>query len=518
MADSDFDNITPADLNLSGKKPSPEAVPESGTPTLGVAEIERSDEEKKRQSRILTGIFFLLLVLVGGVIFILPNFVTPPDPAASRVVVVDTRSDTAAPAGQVSPFEEAQKLRQREAAQNVLAELLDLQESLEDKQAETWAEERFARVFDLAAQGDTAYREQDFIEARGFYQQGLDILQALDNDLPNVFARYMAMGEQAILDGDPELAETSFNIAVLISPDSAEAVTGYDRSQILAEVLAIIADGEALHEAGQFEQAREFYRQALARDSEHVGAASMLRQVNQDILDRDFSAAMSRGFAALASNDPEQAETAFRQALALKPQSPEANAALEQTTGQMTLSAINIRLDAARDLVTQEQWKQALAEYDAALAIDPNLVSARENRSEANSRSNLDNYLETINNNPLRLAENAVYQQAVGIYNEALKISGDWPRLDGQLRTLRNFLERATEPVTVHLQSDGLTRVTVYQVGELGQFTNETLDLTPGTYVAVGIRAGYRDVREEFTVGFDGQSPVITVQCMEEVL
>ena len=58
----------------------------------------------------------------------------------------------------------------------------------------------------------------------------------------------------------------------------------------------------------------------------------------------------------------------------------------------------------------------------------------------------------------------------------------------------------------------------MYQVGELGQFTNQTLDLTPGTYVAVGIRAGYRDVREEFTVGFDGQSPVITVKCMEEVL
>ncbi len=518
MADSNFDNITPADLNLSGKKHSPDAVPETVTPTLGVAEIESRDAEKKRQSRILAGIFFLLLVLVGGVIFILPKFVSPPDPTASRVVVVDTRSDTAAPQGQVSPFEEAQKLRQREAAQNVLAELLDLQESLESKDTQIWATEQFASVFDLAAKGDTAYREQDFIVARDFYQQGLDILHALDNDLPNVFDRYMATGEQAILDGDPELAEASFNIAVLISPDSGDAVTGYDRAQILAEVLGIIAEGEALHEASQFEQAREFYRQALARDSEHVGAAALLRQVNQDILDRDFSAAMSRGFAALGNNNPEQAETSFRQALALKPQSPEANSALEQTIGQMTLSAINIHLDAARDLVTQEQWMQALAEYDAALAIDTNLVSARESRSEANSRSNLDNYLETINNNPLRLAENAVYQQAVGIYNEAVKISGDWPRLDGQLRKLRNFLEQATEPVAVYLQSDGLTRVTVYQVGELGQFTNHTLNLKPGSYVAVGIRSGYRDVREEFTVGFDGQSPVITVQCREEVL
>jgi len=518
MADSDFDKIIPADLDLGGTKPPPDAHKEPESTALGVEEVKRSDEEKKRQTRVLTGIFFLLLFLVGGVIFILPRFVSPPDAASTRVVVVDTQSDTAAPANQVSPFEEAQKLRQRETAQNILAELLDLQESLEDKEAQTWATEEFEQVFELAAQGDTAYREQNFIEASTRYQEGLNILQALDADLPNVFSEYLAAGEQAILDGNPTLAEESFNIAVLINPDSDEAITGYDRSQILADVLGIIAQGEALHETGEFEQARDYYRQALNRDPDHQGAATLLEQVNQDILDRDFSAAMSRGFTALGNDNPGQAETAFREALALKPQSPEANAALEQTVSQMTLSAINVHLDAAGEFVSQEQWQQALNEYDAALKIDPNLASAREQRSDANSRNNLDNYLETVNQDPLRLAENSVYQQAVGIYNEAVKIPGDWPRLDGQLRTLRNFLERANEPVTVRLQSDGQTNVTVYKVGELGQFMSQTLDLTPGSYVAVGVREGYRDVREEFTVGFDGQGPVVTVQCQEEIL
>lgn len=518
MADSDFDKITPADINLSGKTPPPDTAPEPETPALGVAEIQRSDDEKKRQSKILAGIFVILLVITSGVFILLPRFISPPDPATSRVVVVEPRNDTAVPANQVSPFEEAQKLRQREAAQNVLAELLELQETLEEKEAETWATEDFEEVFSLAASGDEAYREQDFVAARDYYQEGLGILQALNANLPNVFDQYLAEGEQAILDGEPEVAEAAFNIAVLINPDSSEAVTGYDRSQILANVLGIIAQGEALHDSGQFEEARDFYRQALNRDPDHQGAANLLDQVNRDILDRDFSAAMSRGFTALGNENPEQAESAFRQALTLKPQSPEANAALEQTVSQMTLSAINIHLDAASEFVSQEQWQQALAEYDAALAIDPNLVTARENRSQANSRNNLDRYLETVNTNPLRLAEEAVYEQAAGIYNDAVNIAGNWPRLDGQLQTLRNFLERATEPVTVRLQSDGVTQVTVYQVGDLGQFMSQSLDLTPGTYVAVGIREGYRDVREEFTVGFDGQSPVITVQCQEEVL
>lgn len=518
MADSDFDKITPADINLSGNPTATDPVPEAETPQLGVEELKRSDAEKRKQSRILAGIFFLLLVLVGGVIFVLPKFVSPPDPTANRVVVVSTQPDTAAPANAVSPFDEAQRLRQREAAQNVLAELLELQESLEEMEVEAWAGIEFSRVFELAAIGDEAYRGQEFITAEEYYQQGLDILMSLEASLPNVFSRYLAAGEQAILDGNPGLAEESFNIAVLINAESDEAINGYDRSQRLAQVLEVISEGDDLHEALQFEDARELYQQALALDSNHVGAQALLQQVNTDILDRDFSSAMSRGFNALASDNPEQAEIEFRQALALKPDSPEASSALEQTSSQMTLDAINIQLEAATAFASQEQWQQALDAYDAALAIDPNLVTVREARSDANSRNNLDKYLETVGGDPLRLAEDSVYQQAVGIYNEAVKITGNWPRLDGQLNTLRNFLERATEPVAVRLQSDGFTDVTVYQIGNLGQFTNQTLNLTPGAYVAVGVREGFRDVREEFVVGFDGQSLVITVQCEEAVL
>lgn len=518
MADSDFDKITPADLNLTAKSAPAKEADDAGASPLGFEEIRRSDEEKKKQSKILGGIFFLLLVLVAGVIFVLPRLITPPDPTTSSVVVVNAPSNTAAAANSVAPFEEAQKLRQRETAQNILAELLDLQESLEEKEVESWAEADINSVFALASQGDEAYQNQDFVGAATFYQQGLEKLTALDTSLPDVFNRYLGTGEQAILNDDPALAEESFNIAVLINPDSDEAVNGYDRAQILPEVLAVITQGRQFHDAGEFENAREFYQQALEIDPVHVGARKLLEQANTDILDRDFSAAMSRGFTALASSAPKAAETAFKQALGLKPDSPEARSALEQTVDQMTLSAINIHLDAAREFENQEQWQQALAEYDAALSIDANVVTAREGKSRANSRNNLDNYLETINNDPLRLAENAVYEQAVGIYNEATKIDGNWPRLNGQLNTLRNYLQRATEPVEVILQSDALTEVTVYQVGNLGQFSSHTLNLEPGTYVAVGIREGFRDVREEFVVGFDGKSPVITVQCVEEIL
>jgi hypothetical protein len=57
----------------------------------------------------------------------------------------------------------------------------------------------------------------------------------------------------------------------------------------------------------------------------------------------------------------------------------------------------------------------------------------------------------------------------------------------------------------------------VYRVGDLGTFTNYTLSLLPGSYVAVGVRAGYRDVRQEFTIGLDGQVPLVTIACSEAI-
>jgi hypothetical protein len=70
----------------------------------------------------------------------------------------------------------------------------------------------------------------------------------------------------------------------------------------------------------------------------------------------------------------------------------------------------------------------------------------------------------------------------------------------------------------VQLVSDNLTEVTLYQVGVLGRFETHELMLKPGNYVAVGTRPGYRDVRAEFEVGFDGRSTPVTIACTEEVV
>jgi hypothetical protein len=65
--------------------------------------------------------------------------------------------------------------------------------------------------------------------------------------------------------------------------------------------------------------------------------------------------------------------------------------------------------------------------------------------------------------------------------------------------------------------SDNQTAVSIYKVGKLGQFDHREVELRPGTYVAVGARPGYRDVRLEFRVAPEIDMQPVVVRCEEPI-
>ena len=91
------------------------------------------------------------------------------------------------------------------------------------------------------------------------------------------------------------------------------------------------------------------------------------------------------------------------------------------------------------------------------------------------------------------------------------------PMLRRQIESLAERIAVATTPIRVELVSDNLTEVTVYRVGRLGRFSQQVLDLRPGTYTVVGSRAGYRDVRRRLTVDPNRTSKPLDVRCEEKI-
>jgi len=158
-----------------------------------------------------------------------------------------------------------------------------------------------------------------------------------------------------------------------------------------------------------------------------------------------------------------------------------------------------------------------LLRYDTLLARDPTLAFARAGRTRVVPRAELARRLEALLANPARLSAPEVRREAGRLLADAGNIRADAPVLRGQADKLRTALQLYDQPVLAVIQSDGATLVSVQRIGNFGAFTRRELQLKPGRYVAVGSRAGFRDVRREFTITPGTGGMVIEVRCTEAI-
>lgn len=467
----------------------------------------------------------VLAILALAVIFVLPAVVSEYELPLERRVEVAAPGDTMTSAGTrqpaanaVSPFTEAQRSLQRKEAQDVLAELLSAQAELDLLGVEDWAAAEYDEALSQARIGDDAYLQQDFTGARDRYQESLDSLQQLSQKVPTVLGQFLIDGEAALAANDSVLAMEKFSVAITLGPDSERARLGLDRAGSLDEVNAMLAEGMALREAGDLAAARDVFGAALDLDANSSEAKRLFEDASSQLLENQFASVMSEGFSLLQAERPEQAIEVFERAASLGVNRDQAEAAIQQTRDAVARVAIDRFGGDATAAQTAEQWQLAVNAYQQVLEIDPNLVFAQQGLDYAGKRLRLDQLLDSAIANPERFADDEVYQQSVDIYFTGRAIEDPGPRLISQLDQLQVLLENSQIPETVNFVSDNATRVTLLRTAELGLFEATTLDLKPGRYVAVGIRDGYRDVRQEFLVGF-GQTPdAVVVRCEEEIV
>lgn len=466
----------------------------------------------------------VLLLLALGVIFVLPGVVeryelplterpATPSPPVSSNTVDDTPVLNA-----VSPFEEAQRARQRRAAQDVLSSLLERQEALEEAGVEQWAGNRHEQALAAARSGDAQYRNGEFQAAVESYTQADEALAELESLMPSVLGRLIEEGQTALADSDPDIAEARFSLALRIEPGNDTAELGLERARTLEEVEQLVESARRLQDEGDLEQAEQRLQEALDLDERHQPARELLAINREQQQANEFTRIMSRGFALLSNSEPEAAIEAFEEARSVRPDATQPDDAIRQAREQMINASIAEHRGQARAHEDVEEWEQAIAEYEAALELDDNLVFAREGLDYAQRRLQLDRLIEQALADPARLGEQEILEYTTEVYETAASLEEQGPRLERQLDELDDLLAEARQPVEVRIRSDNETHVTVHRIGELGTFDSMALELRPGRYVAVGTRPGYRDVRREFVVGFGNEPGPITIECSEQVL
>ena len=479
-----------------------------------------SPKQDKPPVWIWIGISGLLLTALG-VIFVLPSVVEEYElPLERRVATpeLQVQESTSLSTTAISPFEEAQRSIQRKEAQDVLAALLAIQGELDELNVDAWGLSDYESALEQASIGDEYYRTQDFLLARDTYAVGRDALAAVLETVPTVLEQTLIDAQQALDQMRAGDAQELFALAVLFAADNEDAQIGLQRAQSLDDVSGLFDIADDQFERGELDQARDNYQEIVNLDSYNEIAQEKLDQVLAQILENEFADIMSAGYALLEQAKPQEAIAEFQRASSLGINQDQALAAITQSENEISNAQISQLRAVIFSAELQEQWQDAADSYDEVLKIDSNLTFAVDGKDYAQKRAQLDSLLVAALDNPERLSEDAVFQESLDVFYTGRAIEEPGPRLTAQLDELEIFLENSQVAIDIQLRSDNLTDVTLLRIGNLGAFQETAVSLKPGRYVAVGKRSGFREVREEFTVGFGLTPDAVIVQCEEPVV
>ena len=169
----------------------------------------------------------------------------------------------------------------------------------------------------------------------------------------------------------------------------------------------------------------------------------------------------------------------------------------------------------AEDLEADERWDEALAAYNSALRQNPSLEFAQQGKARAQARLDLSEALQGFIDRPDRLASAAARTEAEATLKSAQAISSPGPALRLQIARVSALLPELDKTVRLSLVSDGLTQVSIPEVGSFGGFSRRDVELKPGRYTVIGTREGYREVRRDITVTPGQQGQTINVTCYD---
>jgi tetratricopeptide (TPR) repeat protein len=282
-------------------------------------------------------------------------------------------------------------------------------------------------------------------------------------------------------------------------------------------VVPTLADAENAERAGDLPKAQSLFADVLKRNPGNVAATEGVARVRKTVADNEFNATLGAGLSALNAGRLAEARTHLERARQLRPDNPEVAAALQRAADTGSGRSLAEMEQKAARMVSEERWSEALAIYDEALARDPSLQFAISGKAAVAPRAELGGRLQALIDRPERLADDAVRVDAERLLARARALPYQGPVIRSQVARLEMLLPTFNQPVMLALESDNATEVAIQRVGFFGAFERREVTLKPGRYTVTGKRAGFRDVRLEFTVSPGQAEQTVVIRCLEPI-
>ncbi|MCU7818231.1 MAG: hypothetical protein KZQ57_05035 [gamma proteobacterium symbiont of Lucinoma myriamae] len=247
-------------------------------------------------------------------------------------------------------------------------------------------------------------------------------------------------------------------------------------------------------------------------------------EIKEKTLEKEFNKNISEYLSAIEKNQFVLAEKYLTEAKLVKANEPiiiEIRQRISNKRNQVTINELILSAE------KKEQWLQALKIYEKILSIDSDINSVIVKKQRANTYLKLNTILNKIIEKPERLNDDELLVNAKKLIQfvkleikekqQQLYPLRTTPGLTRKTSTADKIISDASILIKVTIQSDNLTEISIYKVGNFGKLIEKKLTLRPGHYTIVGSREGYRDIRKKLVITATDQLIVLNIKCKETI-
>jgi hypothetical protein len=473
----------------------------------------------------------VLLILAITVIFFLPKAVnknvTKHEPSnkdqfesgetqqiESEVmqIIVEQKVQQQEPTGS-----QEEQIKDKAEAESLIARLISLEAKLQNHAVEKWAPEDYAQGVELGRVGDEYFRQRQYAQAIVQFNSAIEKLEGLEQRIQPTLELALMRGEQALAQADQATATQQFELAKAIDSKNIKADNGLQRASTIKELFTILRRASSFESHSQLQQAKLTYQQAVALDPLSEEAESSLARVENKLTDEAFEQTIKTAYRALQNGQYSDARAAFNSAKTIKPDYKQVEAGLNKVAQAMRQEKIANTLYEARHFADLQQWQQAATSYEKVLQLDSKNVQARQGMELSQTKANILTELKASLESADQLYKDKVLEKAEDLLLRIEGLESPGSKIEDQYVQLRQLVDVATTPISITLESDSQTEVTVLKVARLGEFNQHQLQLRPGPYTIIGTRNGYRDVRITIRISPESSHSKILIRCEEAI-
>lgn len=326
------------------------------------------------------------------------------------------------------------------------------------------------------------------------------------------------LGQQALRAYDLPAAHAAFESVLGIDAEHAAAQAGLAAVEALVGIADSLPPIEALEQAGQWESALAAWQKLLQAHPQNVFLKQRLQQVQQRLTEREYQAHLQQADAAQAAGEYPAAIVALEAALQLKP-SPELEQRLQAVRAQQQAARLEQLLASGYAALQAGDFEAARDAYRESVALAPESKEARTGLEKASTL-----YLASIRyqqniETAAKYAGQGRYPLAAKFFNSAMssRPSSVGAKQVAEEQRLRELLKVQGAVVTLTVESDKRTYVSIIGVLPPDRFRSTQLELFPDVYTVKGTREGYAPVEIEFKVDARERNPVVEVKCSEKL-